>query len=149
MTRLTRREFALSQLSQAPLEYDVKVPQKRAPYKHPEADLQKQCVKHYRDRRRVDPLLRAWTRLFAINPLQQKLTRWQQAHCKAMGLIAGPHDLQFLDIRTKALIYHWIEMKSERGTYTQEQQDFADFLAATPVRVHVVRSLDEFIKVIA
>lgn len=148
MARLTKREANASWNIGAPLDMALRdVAPKRA-RTYPEADLQRTCIAHYRARTRVDPVLRAWTRLFAVNPHDGKKTPWQRNHCKALGQIPGPFDLQFLDQRTTSFVYTWIEMKSPEGRYTPEQQDFAEWLDATPVRCVVVRSLNEFMAVI-
>lgn len=147
--KLTRGESAAAFNLGAPLDTPLRdVAPKRA-RTYPEADLQRTCIAHYRARVRVDPVLRAWTRLFAVNPLSQKLTPWQRQFSKAMGSLPGVFDLQLLDQRTTKFVYTWIEMKSPDGRYTPEQKDFAEWLDATPVRCVVCRSLDEFLAVIA
>lgn len=145
--RITKRQSAAAWNAFAPPGMEKDVPKARAKRTYPEAELQQACVRHYRERCRLDRTLRENTRLFAIAPHDGKKTPWQRDFCKRMGQIAGPHDIQFIDKRS-GFAYHWIELKSSVGRLSDEQEDFMRFLDGTPVQTHVVRTLDEFVAIL-
>ncbi len=145
--RLTKREAALAMMSQSPLDAEIVVPEPRAKRTNPEADFQQSCVKHYRERCALDRTLRDKTRLYAVNPLSQKLNGWQQDFCKRMGIVKGVYDLHFMDKR-HGFQYTWIECKSLKGTLTDEQEKWWEWLDGTPILRTAIRTLDDFIAVI-
>ncbi len=113
----------------------------------PETEIQIQCVTYYRKRRLIDPLLRAFTRLYAVGAAEGNIPLSARVLMKRMGKEAGPHDLHFLDKRGK-FQYTWIEIKWNDNDYTKEQREYAEWLSDTPIRCLQVRSLNEFISII-
>lgn len=147
MPRLTRRESALATLAGAPLDCAVTVPAARKPYQHPEDDLQKACVEWLDIR-----VKRGDIRFTAINPRPGKKTPWQQMHDKAMGLRRGACDLLILKYHAANPVPHrrtiLCELKSKTGTLDDEQEAWRDWLQAAGFEWHLIRSLDELVKVV-
>lgn len=110
---------------------------------YPETELQIACVKHYDQRIRVDALLRHFTRLYAVGAAEGDIPVYLRDLMKRMGKRKGPFDLHFMDKRQK-FQYTWIECKWGKNGYTDEQQDFSEWLSDTPIRCMQVRSLNEF-----
>jgi len=81
-----------------------------------------------------------WT---AINPIPAK-SKAVAGISKAMGLRPGWPDLEL--IYRGQMIY--IEFKSDRGRLSKDQRQVHAELKAAGAFVHVVRSVDEFLKVL-
>ncbi len=114
----------------------------------PETELQIACVKIYDSAIRTDPLLRAFTKLYAVGAAEGNIPPYLRDLMKRMGKRRGPYDLHFMDKRQK-FQYTWAECKWGDNGYTKEQQDYFDWLSDTPIRCVQIRSTDEFRRMIA
>jgi hypothetical protein len=113
----------------------------------PETKLQIQCFQYYDQRCRVDPVLRFFTRLYAINPVPGK-TMSQAVLSKRMGLRRGVFDAVYMDKRGTPMRQTWLDFKADGGRLTQEQRDWMEWLSDTPINAIECRSLDYFIAII-
>lgn len=136
--RLTARERALAHLANSPLDMATPdVPEKRARYKRPEAELQEACVQWLRIRRK-----RGDVRFIAHNP-ERKRTYWKQNRDKAMGLDAGATDLILMIAGTMPPRTVFVELKSAHGKLTAVQEEFRDWVVRNGWAHYVVRDIYE------
>ena len=82
-------------------------------------------------------------RVFAIN--QNSHNRIKGAMNKAMGVMPGVADMAYL-IQDSVV---WIEWKTETGRQSPEQKAFEQMVTRLGMRYYIVRSEDEFLKVIS
>lgn len=115
--------------------------EKRTSVKHTEHDIQAACIKWFRlQYPRLAPLL------FAV-PNGTNKSKTARMMFKAEGLTAGVSDLLFLLPRGG---YHGlcIEMKTRTGRQSAEQKAWQAAVEAQGYLYVVIRSLDEFMKII-
>lgn len=113
----------------------------------PETELQILMVTHYRQRCLVDPTLRHFTKLYAVNVASGNIAPYLRDLQKRAGKLRGVFDLHFMDRRQK-FQYTWIEVKVGKEDYTPEQSDFEEWLSNTPIRCLQARTLNEFMAII-
>jgi len=115
----------------------------------PETELQIQMVTHYKKRCLIDPTLRHYTKLYAVNVASGNIAVYLRDLQRRAGKVPGIFDLHFMDKRRRPFQYTWIEVKVGKNDYTKEQADFVEWLSDTPIRCVQARSLNEFMAVIA
>ncbi len=113
-----------------------------------ESELQVACITHYDKRCRIDTNLRENTRIFAVSPNDGYRSVNQRSLAKRMGQRSGVWDLHLFDRRSGKLTYTWIELKSLTGRLSDEQEKWEQFFYGTPVKFHVVKSLNQFIQIL-
>ena len=121
----------------------------------PELEFQISLVKYYDARCRLDRPLRQNTRLYAVNPIPGKTSRSAELSKRA-GLRAGVFDLCLMKKRVNTrgrfdaidLQTIWLECKAGKGTYTEAQKGWLEWLIDTPVQCHEVRDLNTFIAIL-
>lgn len=134
-----------------PFEYDnhdLMPPKKARRGLLPETRAQIEMVTHYRKRCLVDPTLRHFTRLYAVNVASGNIAPYLRDIQKKCGKLPGLFDLVFLDKRTRPFRETWIEVKVGKNDYTPEQADFVDWLSDTPILCFQARTLNEFMAII-
>ena len=136
MPRLTKREAALCNLVNAPLDHDVVVPAVPAKRTHPEADLHKACASYLRLRQRQGHLL------FHSNLPEGKRNPKRAGWFHAMNGLPGFPDITILK---PGLVAKWIfiELKSPTGRLTPEQEQWSSAIILSGYAWHLVRSVDE------
>lgn len=109
--------------------------------RHIEDSLQKTCVQWF------SLAYRPYYRLLHHSPNGGKRNAIEAAKFKAMGVRAGFPDLILCVARGK---YHglFIELKTAKGRQTENQKGFQKALEAQGYRYEVVRSLDEFRRIV-
>ena len=140
MTRITRREAALANLVNAPLEMEISVPEKRVrdPNQYREYHLQQACIKLLRERQRYDKSLR----FIAAGAAQNKLTERQRGFAKAMGWERGICDL--ILIRNIPFRILWCELKLPGKKLSTEQRDWFSWLRVANIPCHRIDTLSDF-----
>ena len=104
----------------------------------PELKLQQQCYRYFHNtypNRRLT--------LWRVEN-ERKRSRYQQSIAKSTGLTAGVADLHFIHQKT----YHAIELKTPTGKLRASQKKWGAAIVSQGGQYHVVRSLDEFKKLI-
>ena len=104
----------------------------------PELKLQQQCYRWFHN---TYPHLR---RLMWYVENEGKRSKYQQGIVKSIGLTAGVADLHFIYQET----YHAIELKASTGKLRASQKQWGAAIVSQGGQYHVVRSLDEFKKLI-
>jgi hypothetical protein len=105
--------------------------------KHVEDDLQKVCVRWFRAQY-PEPHY-----LIHHSPNGGKRNAREAGRLKAQGVRAGFPDLIILS-KFKML---FIEMKSEKGMMSENQKQVREMILNYDMPYHVVKNIDEFIKV--
>jgi hypothetical protein len=104
----------------------------------PELKLQQQCYRWFHN---TYPHLR---RLMWYVENEGKRSKYQQGIVKSTGLTAGVADLHFISDS----IYYAIELKTPTGKLRASQKKWGAAIVSQGGQYHVVRSLDEFKKLI-
>lgn len=146
MTRLTKRESALSFLLGAPLDMDVPIPEKkkRDPKAPREWRLQAECVKNIRERQKYDKSLR----FIAAGAAQSRLTEKQKGFAKMIGFGSGIPDIILIRLKDSALKFHWVELKLPGKGLSEPQKSWFEFLAAGGVPRDRIDNLKDFLKIL-
>ena len=105
-------------------------PVKKKPLKHPEFDIQKECVEWFRKNYRNAVI-------FAV-PNEGCVQRMN--HFRQLGLLRGVSDVVVL-LPTRII---FIEFKSETGTQSRFQKGFQNKVERMGYEYHICRSLADF-----
>lgn len=141
--KLTKREFALSQLSNAPIEMEIAVPEKRVQSDGPhEWQLQAMCVKALRERMALTRSLR----FMAAGAAQVKMMPRQAGFAKMCGYESGIADL--ILIWNRPLRFHIVELKLEKGKLTESQLSWFAYWAIAGVPCSRVDNIRDFNKIL-
>lgn len=113
---------------------------------HPRRDeerLQKSCIKW------IEYQYPSWLKEGRIyhSPNGERRDAITGAKLKSMGVVPGVPDL-FIRIARHGYHGLYIELKTEKGRLSDKQHQFADSAVADGYKFVVVRSLDEFIRVV-
>lgn len=115
--------------------------------KHLESDLQQSCVKWFEYQYpKLSKLLIAIPNGMHLSgtPLQRAI---KMKRAKAEGLKPGTPDL-LLAVTSTAYCGLWVEMKTDKGKLSINQNDMIDLLIKQGYKVEVCRSFNEFEKII-
>lgn len=123
--------------------YDLRRPRVKRKGLSDEWRLQCACVKALRQRMRLDKSLR-----FIANMPEGQRDAKRAGLAKMMGLAPGVADMIVLHKTRAVFRMDWVEFKRDDGKLSPAQADWAAWLATTPIKCHVVRTIDDFIKVI-
>lgn len=140
--KLTRREYQLNELHNAPLDADTPLPPKRKPRTKGqlrEWHLQAACVKLIRERQRVDKRLR-----FIVADPARARTPTQQLFAKMAGMQAGIPDLVLLYAVQDVLRVACVELKMPGKPISAEQLDWFNYFMHAGVLCHRCDSLSDF-----
>ena len=110
----------------------------RTPISHPESELQRRCVRWYRNAYRDRRLL-----LVSV-PNGARVQRTQARVLKAEGLTAGVSDL--LLFAPSGLLC--IEMKAPKGRQSDDQKAWQQAVTAAGYRYEIVRTLADFQRIV-
>ena len=109
--------------------------------KHLESNLQQACVKWFRYQ------YTDYQNLLVHIPNGGYRTGREAARLIGEGVVRGIPDL-FLAVPKKGYAGLWIELKSQKGKLSEHQAEMLIVLERVGYMTHVVRSIDDFIKLI-
>lgn len=142
--KLTRREFALSQLSNAPLDAQIVVPEKRVSDLGAEREwhLHAAAIKEVRARQKLTRSLS----YISAGSTQTNLTPQRRAFAKMLGWRSGILDLVLFWNRPFKM--HWVEFKLPGGKLSPEQQAEFAYWAIAGAPCSRVDNLKDFLSIL-
>ena len=105
----------------------------KKPRQYPEHELQLKCVRRLRD---LETL--GFLKFFAV-PNGVDIGAWKGHRERSRGLVAGVPDLVIIDARERRVLF--VELKSAKGSLSEPQKVWADWLVRMGYPWSEVRSL--------